>query len=38
VYESAEASERLTQRLESLRQRHASLTAEWEELMLQLEQ
>jgi ATP-binding cassette subfamily F protein 3 len=38
VYESAEATERLTQRLESLRQRHASLTAEWEELMLQLEQ
>jgi ATP-binding cassette subfamily F protein 3 len=38
VYESAEATERLTQRLESLRQRHASLTAEWEELMVQLEQ
>jgi len=38
VYESAEATQRLTQRLESLRQRHASLTAEWEELVQQLEQ
>jgi ATP-binding cassette subfamily F protein 3 len=38
VYESAEETQRVTQRLESLRQRHASLTAEWEELVLQLEQ
>jgi hypothetical protein len=38
VYESAEATQRLTQRLASLRERHASLTAEWEELVLQLEQ
>ena len=38
VYESAEATQRLTQRLESLRERHASLSAEWEELVLQLEQ
>jgi ATP-binding cassette subfamily F protein 3 len=38
VYESQEATERLTQRLQSLRERHASLTAEWEELVTQLEQ
>ena len=38
VYESAEETQRVTQRLESLRQRHAALTAEWEELVLQLEQ
>ena len=38
VYESAEETQRLTQMLESLRQQHASLTAEWEELVLQLEQ
>jgi ATP-binding cassette subfamily F protein 3 len=38
VYESAEETQRLTQMLESLRQQHASLTAEWEDLVLQLEQ
>ena len=38
VYESTEETLRLTQMLESLRQQHASLTAEWEELVLQLEQ
>jgi ATP-binding cassette subfamily F protein 3 len=38
VYESAEETQRLTEVLESLRQQHASLTAEWEELVLQLEQ
>src|SRR5271156_3744725 len=38
VYESAAETQRLTQMLESLRQQHASLTAEWEELVLQLEQ
>jgi ATP-binding cassette, subfamily F, member 3 len=38
VYESAEATQRLTQLLEQLREQHASLTAEWEELVLQLEQ
>ena len=38
VYESAEATQRLTQLLEHLREQHASLTAEWEELVLQLEQ
>ena len=38
VYESAETTQRLTQLLEHLREQHASLTAEWEELVLQLEQ
>jgi ATP-binding cassette subfamily F protein 3 len=38
VYESAEETQRLTQLLESLREQHASLTAEWEELVNQLEQ
>jgi ATP-binding cassette, subfamily F, member 3 len=38
VYESPDETQRLTQMLESLRQQHASLTAEWEELVLQLEQ
>jgi ATP-binding cassette, subfamily F, member 3 len=38
VYESTEETQRLTQLLEDLRQQHASLTAEWEELVLQLEQ
>ena len=38
VYESQEATQRLTQLLESLREQHASLTAEWEELVNQLEQ
>jgi ATP-binding cassette subfamily F protein 3 len=38
VYESQETTERLTQRLESLRERHTSLSAEWEELVTQLEQ
>ena len=38
VYESAEETQRLTQSLQSLRERHASLTTEWEELVVQLEQ
>jgi len=38
VYESAQETQRLTQSLQSLRERHASLTAEWEELVVQLEQ
>ena len=38
VYESAEETQRLTQLLESLREQHGSLTAEWEELVQQLEQ
>jgi ATP-binding cassette subfamily F protein 3 len=38
VYESAEETQRLTRLLEDLRVQHASLTAEWEELLLQLEQ
>jgi ATP-binding cassette subfamily F protein 3 len=38
VYESAEETQRLTQLLESLREQHTSLTAEWEELVNQLEQ
>ena len=38
VYESAEETQRLTRLLEDLRAQHASLTAEWEELLLQLEQ
>src|SRR5258708_33362039 len=38
VYESAEETQRLTEMLEGLRKQHASLTAEWEGLVLQLEQ
>jgi ATP-binding cassette, subfamily F, member 3 len=38
VYESTEETQRLTQLLEDLRRQHASLTAEWEDLVLQLEQ
>jgi ATP-binding cassette subfamily F protein 3 len=38
VYESAEETQRLTQLLQSLRQQHDSLTAEWEELVQLLEQ
>jgi ATP-binding cassette subfamily F protein 3 len=38
VYESAEETQRVTQLLENLREHHASLTAEWEELVTQLEQ
>ena len=38
VYESAEETQRLTVLLEDLRAQHASLTAEWEELLLQLKQ
>ena len=35
---SVEETERLTRLLDSLREQHDSLTAEWEELMLQLEE
>jgi ATP-binding cassette, subfamily F, member 3 len=38
VYESAEETQRVTQLLGNLREQHASLTAEWEELVTQLEQ
>jgi ATP-binding cassette subfamily F protein 3 len=38
VYESAEETQRLTVLLEDLRSQHASLTSEWEELMVLLEQ
>jgi ATP-binding cassette subfamily F protein 3 len=38
VYESAEETQRVTQLLENLREQHASLTAEWEELVVLLEQ
>jgi ATP-binding cassette subfamily F protein 3 len=38
VYENAEETQRVTRLLESLREQHASLTAEWEELVVQLEQ
>jgi ATP-binding cassette, subfamily F, member 3 len=38
VYESAEETQRLTRLLEDLRAQHTSLTTEWEELLLQLEQ
>jgi ATP-binding cassette subfamily F protein 3 len=38
IYESTEETQRVTQLLEDLRRQHASLTAEWEELVLQLEQ
>ncbi len=37
VYESAEETQRLTQVLENLREQHASLSAEWEDLVTQLE-
>jgi ATP-binding cassette, subfamily F, member 3 len=35
---SVEETERLTRLLDSLREQHGSLTSEWEELMLQLEE
>jgi ATP-binding cassette subfamily F protein 3 len=38
VYVSVEETERLTRLLDSLREEHGLLTAEWEELMLQLEE
>src|SRR5580698_6444638 len=38
VYESSEETQRLTKLLEDLRRQHSSLTAEWEDLVLQLEQ
>jgi ATP-binding cassette, subfamily F, member 3 len=38
VYESAEETQRVTELLQNLREQHASLTAEWEELVMQLEQ
>jgi ATP-binding cassette, subfamily F, member 3 len=38
VYESTEETQRVTRLLENLREQHASLSAEWEELVLQLEQ
>jgi ATP-binding cassette subfamily F protein 3 len=38
VYESSEETQRLTQLLEHLRKQHSALTAEWEELVVQLEQ
>jgi hypothetical protein len=38
VYESAQETQRLTQLLQSLREQHDSLNAEWEELVQQLEQ
>ena len=38
VYESAEATQRSTQMLENLRTQHASLNAEWEELVVLLEE
>jgi ATP-binding cassette subfamily F protein 3 len=38
VYESTEETQRVTLLLEDLRRQHASLTAEWEELVQQLEQ
>ena len=38
IYESSEETQRLTKLLEDLRKQHAALTAEWEELVLQLEQ
>jgi ATP-binding cassette subfamily F protein 3 len=37
-YESAEETQRVTQLLGNLREQHALLTAEWEELVTQLEQ
>jgi len=37
VYVSAEETRRLTQLAEDLRNQLASLTAEWEDLMMQLE-
>jgi ATP-binding cassette subfamily F protein 3 len=38
VYESAEETQRVTQLLQTLREQHGSLNAEWEELVQQLEQ
>src|SRR6202789_2257685 len=38
VYESTEETQRVTQLLEDLRRQHASLTTEWEKLVLQLEE
>jgi ATP-binding cassette subfamily F protein 3 len=38
VYESSEETQRLTKLLEDLRKQHSALTAEWEELVVQLEQ
>jgi len=38
VYVSAEETQRVTDELDTLRSQHASLTSEWEELMLQLEE
>jgi ATP-binding cassette subfamily F protein 3 len=38
VFVSVEETERLTRLLDSLREQHGLLTAEWEELMLQLEE
>ena len=37
-YESAEETQRVSQMLENLREQHASLSAEWEELVTQLEE
>jgi ATP-binding cassette subfamily F protein 3 len=38
IFVSVEETERLTRQLENLRDQQASLTAEWEDLMLQLEE
>ena len=38
VYENAEETQRVTRLLASLREQHASLSAEWEDLVVQLEQ
>ena len=38
VFISAEETQRVSQQLEALRQQHASLVSEWEELMMQLEE
>ena len=38
VYVSAEETARLTAELDSLRDQHATLTTEWEDLMLQVEE
>ena len=38
AYESAEETQRVTRLLENLREQHASLTTEWEDLVVQLEQ
>jgi len=37
VYVSAEETAKLSAELDELRERHASLTSEWEELMEQVE-